>query len=77
MFLMRTINMFFRSKGRLNLLRANITKWSNTLKQFVAKLPTNCLSVFDNFVGLAVKGLKFPRISWLIFTKSDERLMAV
>ena len=40
-----------------NLLSANITKWSNTLKQFVGKLPTNCLSVFDHFVGLAVKGL--------------------
>ena len=27
------------------------------LKQFVGKLPTNCLSVFDHFVGLALKGL--------------------
>ena len=33
------------------------TKWSNTLKQFVTKLPSNCLSVFDHFVGLALKGL--------------------
>ena len=41
----------------LNPLSANITKWSNTLKQFVGKLPTNCLSVFDHFVGLALKGL--------------------
>ena len=39
-------------------LIANITKWSNTLKQFVGKLPTNCLSVFDHFEGLALKGLK-------------------
>ena len=38
-------------------LSANPTKWSNTLKQFVAKLPTNCLSVFDHFLGLALKGL--------------------
>ena len=36
----------------------NPTKWTNTLKQFVGKLPTNCLSVFDHFVGLALKGLK-------------------
>ena len=36
---------------------AKFTKWSNTLKQFVRKLPTNCLSVFDHFVGLALKGL--------------------
>ena len=41
-----------------NPLIANITKWSNTLKQFVGKLPTHCLSVFDHFVGLAIKGLK-------------------
>ena len=42
----------------LNPLSANPTKWSNTLKQFVGKLPTNCLSVFDHFVRLALKGLK-------------------
>ena len=41
----------------LNPLSANFTKWSNTLKQFVDKLPTNCLSVFGHFVGLAPKGL--------------------
>ena len=41
----------------INPLSANPTKWSNTLKQFVGKLPTNCLSVFDHFVGLALKGL--------------------
>ena len=35
----------------------DITKWPNTLKQFVGKLPTNCLSVFDHFLGLAYKGL--------------------
>ena len=38
-------------------LSANPPKWSNTLKQFVGKLPTNCLSVFDHFGGLALKGL--------------------
>ena len=42
-----------------NALSTNITKWSNTLKQFVGKLTTNCLSVFDHFVGLALKGLKY------------------
>ena len=42
----------------LNPLSANPTKWSNTLKQFVGNLPTNCLSVFDHFVGLALKRLK-------------------
>ena len=41
----------------LNPLSANLTKWSNTLKQFYGKLPKNCLSVFDHFLGLALKGL--------------------
>ena len=40
-----------------NPLSASISKWSNTLKQFVGKLPTNCLSVFVHFVGLVLKGL--------------------
>ena len=39
-------------------LSANPTKWSNTLKQFVGKLATNCLSVFDHFVKLTLKGLR-------------------
>ena len=42
----------------INPSSANITKWSNTLKQFVGNLPTNCLSVFDHFVGLTLKALK-------------------
>ena len=42
----------------VNPLSASPTKWSNTLKQFVGNLPTNCLSVFDHFVILALKGLK-------------------
>ena len=41
----------------LNPLSANPTKWSNTLKQFVGNLPMNCLSVFDQFVKLVLKGL--------------------
>ena len=41
-----------------NPLSANPTKWSNTLKQFVGNLPTNCLSVFDHFVKLVLKVLK-------------------
>ena len=32
-------------------LSANPTKWSDTLKQ--------CLSVFDHFMNLALKGLKY------------------
>ena len=44
--------------GFLNPFSANFTKWSNTLKQFVGNLLTNCLSVFDHFVGLVLKGLR-------------------
>ena len=43
----------------LNPLSAKFIKWSNTLKQFkqmVKNTQTNCLSVFDHFVGLALKG---------------------
>ena len=43
----------------VNPLCVNPTKWSNTLKQFVAKSPTNCLTVLDHFVGLALEKLKF------------------
>ena len=49
-----------------NPLSAKILKWSNTLKQFVGNPATNCLSVFDHFVGLALKGLilnKFKQIT--------------
>ena len=43
----------------LNPLSAKLTKWPNTLKQFVGNLPANCLSVFGHFMGFALKGLKF------------------
>ena len=41
----------------VNTLSADPTTWSNILKQFVGKLPTNSLSAFDHFVKLALKGL--------------------
>ena len=43
----------------LNPLSPNFPKWSKTLKQSVGNMPTNCLSVFDHFVGLALKELIF------------------
>ena len=50
--------MYLRDNDKnINPLSANPTQWSNTLKQFVGNLPTNCLSVFDHFVKLALKGL--------------------
>ena len=42
----------------INPLSANITKWSNALKQFLGNLPMYCLSVFDHFVILVLKGLR-------------------
>ena len=51
-----------------NPLSAKPKKLPNTLKQFVGKLPTNCLSVFDHFVGLALKRLTHRKYS----STSDE-----
>ena len=49
--------MHVKKNMHLHPLSDNITKWSNTLKQFVGKMTTNCLRVFDHFGGLVVKGL--------------------
>ena len=38
----------------------NPLKWSNTFKQFDGNLPTNCLIVFGQLVGLAIKDLMKP-----------------
>ena len=46
-------------KKHLNPLSTNPTKWSDTL------LPTNCLCVFDHFVGLALKELINAFWQWL------------
>ena len=47
----------YLSQTFVNPLNANPEKWSNTLKQIVGNLPTICLSVFDHFMNLALKGL--------------------
>ena len=52
------IFLFLNLCNFINPLSANPTKWSNILKRFVANFPTNCLSVFDHFVKLALNGLK-------------------
>ena len=49
--------------AEINPLSANPKTWSNTLKQFVGFLQTNCLSVFDHFAGLALKGLRKVNIT--------------
>ena len=50
-------------------LSASSTKWSNALKQFVGKLPTNRLSVLDHFLRLAFKGLIVQRSQY-----ADQKL---
>ena len=63
--------------GRSILLSGNPTKWSNTLKQFVGNLPTNCLSVIDHFKKLALNGLEqrpFWLVIWYFFEQSTNPL---
>ena len=50
--------------GAFNPLSTNPTKWPHTLKQFVGKLATTFLSVFDHFVKLALNELR-----WLVGLK--------
>ena len=52
-------NKIIATVSYLNSLSVNPIKWSNTLKQFFGNLPANCLSVFDHFVELALKGLNW------------------
>ena len=62
------VNHFMKNVKGFNPLSAIITKWSNTLQQFIGKLLTNCLSVFDHFVGLSLKGInRFCKLIWLSF----------
>ena len=49
--LQQTILLFFKH------LNANPMKWSNT-QTISRQKPTNCLSMFDHFVELALKGFK-------------------
>ena len=57
----------------INPLNANPEKWSNTLKQIVGNLPTICLSVFDHFMNLALKGLNLYRHNHCFCLFSGEK----
>ena len=61
-FVRKVIKLGLIVRAAVNPLSANPTKWSNRLKQFVGNMPTNCLSVFDHFVGLTPKGLKITQL---------------
>ena len=50
---------------------------SNTPKQFVGKLSMNCLSVFDHFVKLALKGLKSKIVSLRLRQKFEDDAYAL
>ena len=52
-------------------LSVNSTKWPNTLKQFVGKLPTNCSGKFDHFVKLTLKGLK-QQLAYNLLTAKNK-----
>ena len=58
----------------INPLSAKLIKWPNTLKQFVGNLPTNCLSVFGHFVGLALKGLNCRIIVGYLMPGANEKV---
>ena len=58
----KTAIKYFATGRIFNPLSANPTKWPNALKQFVGKLPMNCVSVFGHFVKLALKRLKSEEI---------------
>ena len=69
------MQLYINHASHLNPLSANITKWSNTLKQFIGKFPMNFLSVFDHFVGLALKGLRgFKGCAMSNFPRVDPKL---
>ena len=61
---MLVLHIFLATCYDFNPLSANPTKLPNTLKQLVGILPTKCLSVFDHFVELALKGLILNHVIW-------------
>ena len=63
--------------GFINFSRASHTKWLNTLKLFVGKKPTNSVSAFDHFVGLALKLLTFQDRHFSDLLKLNPTLSSV
>ena len=54
----KTIKATIKRKNYHKLKFANLSKWSNTLKQFAENLLTNCFNVFHHFVRLVQKSAK-------------------
>ena len=59
--------MFSFFNGEPHPLSANPTKWPNTLKQFVGKLPNYCLGVFDYFMKLSLKVLMCTDVKFALY----------
>ena len=69
---------FFRLLSVFTLEAPILSKWSNTLEQFVGNFPENCLIVFDHSLGLAPKGLmKVHQIPHAIFETTRLRLIQI
>ena len=56
--------LFFWQFRDVNPLSTNPTKWSNTLKHIVFKLPTNCRRI-DHFMGLTLKELRIDSLNYI------------
>ena len=55
------MKMFYLFKKFLNLFKRQPNKMVKQIQTTRWQQPTNCLSVFDHIVGLAIKGFVFPR----------------
>ena len=55
------------SKRPSNHLSANPKKWLNTVQKFVGNSLMTCCIVFDHFVGLALKGLRYIKFIFRMY----------
>ena len=62
------MSIFLQSFENVNPLSSRLTKWPNTLKQFVGNFLTNCLCVFGPFVELALKGISIVFLEYIYLT---------
>ena len=66
---LQILKWIFLIYNSFNPLSANPTKWSQHIQTICQQQPMNCLSVFDHFVGLALKvlinSLNINRYYWL------------
>ena len=62
------MSIFLQSFENVNPLSSRLTKWPNTLKQFVGNFLTNCLCVFGPFVELSLKGISIVFLEYIYLT---------